>query len=509
MLDLIISYINFLILSISYIVKKFTFLPPKPPKYKIVKEKIKTDKGIEEKEDILFLIIKDQLDYKKIKPKYLKIEYSKILSHNSYLPILTISPIFHKPLCIIYCQGNSGDLGTSLFECFEISLKCNCNIITFEYPGYGICKNDEITELEFFKRVKIVYNYIRQKLNYKPNQIILYGFSLGTGIAFDFACRKEFPVAGLILQAPFLSIIRTIYNIKNTQYFDLFNNCDKAKNLCRKTFFIHGDHDTIVPYIHGRILAELIPKNYFYDFLTIEGANHNNLSKVKKNKERIYESINSFILYCTDKNYLYDSFSINYSKYTDNNTVLPENIDNNEDMVITTDSNNLIINENFGLKSEEVRASKTLTDQNPEKSIRANSYVNHPLNNIRKISQNIINNKNNFQNENNLIKINYINNNINKENIRYGNQIYNNGNYINNQNINLPLNLNEKNNKFSHNYYYANIGTYSGNNKFALYNKYIHNQNNSQNLTKYISNESSLITMNSSTNNINNSNVII
>ena len=62
MLDLIISYINFLILSISFIVKKFAFLPPDPPKYIIEKEKIKIGIGIEEKEDILFLIKKDQLE---------------------------------------------------------------------------------------------------------------------------------------------------------------------------------------------------------------------------------------------------------------------------------------------------------------------------------------------------------------------------------------------------------------------------------------------------------------
>ena len=497
MLDLIISYINFLILSISFIVKKFAFLPPDPPKYIIEKEKIKIGIGIEEKEDILFLIKKDQLEYKKIKPKYLKIEYSKIRLFNGYLPILIISPIFHKPLCIIYCQGNSGDLGTSLFECYEISLKCNCNIITFEYPGYGVCKKDEIKEIEFFKRIKIVYNYIIKNLNFKPNQIILYGFSLGTGIAFDFACKKEYPVAGLILQSPFLSIIRTIYNIKTTKYFDLFNNCDKAKNLCRKTFFIHGNKDTIVPYLHGRILAKLIPNKYFYDFLTVDGADHNNLLKLKINKEIVFESINSFILYCTDKNFFSDTSSNSY------NLDLPENIDNNEDMIKTMDSNNLIISVNSGLKSDEIRTFKTFIEQKPENNIKTNSCINCPLNNIKKFTENVINNKNNIQNGNNIIKINNINNNINEENMRYGNQIYNNENNI----INLPQNLKQKNNNFSRNYYYADIATYRRNNKFALYKKYIHNPNNSQNLTKYISSESSLITMNSSTNNITNPNV--
>ena len=39
MLDLIISYINFIILTISLIVKKFTFVPPNPPNYIIKQEK--------------------------------------------------------------------------------------------------------------------------------------------------------------------------------------------------------------------------------------------------------------------------------------------------------------------------------------------------------------------------------------------------------------------------------------------------------------------------------------
>ena len=501
MLDLIISYINFLILAISYVVKKFTFLPPNPPKYIIEKEKIRTDKKIEEKEDILFIIKKEQLEYKKLKPKYLKIEYSKITLYNSHLPILIISPIFHEPLCIIYCQGNSGDLGTSLFECYDISLKCNCNIITFEYPGYGICKNDEIKEIEFFKRIKLVYNYIIQKLHYKPNQIILYGFSLGTGIAFDFACKKQYPVAGLILQAPFLSIIRTIYNIKTTKYFDLFNNCDKAKNLCRKTFFIHGDHDTIVPFIHGKILAKLIPEKYYYDFLRVPGADHNDLLKLKENKNLVFESINNFILYCTKKNYFSDTSSISYFKNVDNNMGLPENIDINEDMIKAMDSNNLIISENSGMKSNEIRIFKTLRDQKPEKRVKYNSYINCPINNIKKIRYNIIDNKNNIQNENNLIRINNINKNINNENIRYSNQIYNNEKNI--STTNLSQNFHHKNN-YPPNYYFANIGTYSRNNKFTLYKKYKQNPNNNQNPFKYKSNENSLITMNSSTNNITN-----
>ena len=137
----------------------------------------------------------------------------------------------------------------------------------------------------------------------------MYGFSLGTGVAFNLACNKNYNFGGLILQSPFLSIFRTIYNTPKTKYYDLFNNCDKAKLLNIKTLFIHGNNDKIVPYIHGRILADLIPKNKLYRFETINGAGHNDIL-VPKNLISLSEIIKEFIEYCC-----------NSIKFKDNKTV--------------------------------------------------------------------------------------------------------------------------------------------------------------------------------------------
>ena len=56
MLDLIISYINFMILSVSYIVKIFAFIPPDPPKYIIENSYIKKGGKIEKKRRYSFFI---------------------------------------------------------------------------------------------------------------------------------------------------------------------------------------------------------------------------------------------------------------------------------------------------------------------------------------------------------------------------------------------------------------------------------------------------------------------
>ena len=445
MLDLIISYINFLILSFSYIVKKFTFNPPKPPKYKIVPKETNNEK---EENEILFLIKSEttgKKEYTIIKPHHFSIKYDKIESNNEFIPILILTPEDTYKICIIYCQGNSGDLGTSLFECFEISLKCNCIIVSFEYPGYGICKNDEISEFEFHRRVVNVYNYIINVLKCKPNQIFLYGFSLGTGVAFDFACRKEYPVAGLILQSPFLSIIRTLYDTNKTFYFDLFNNCDKAKKLCTKTLFIHGIQDTIIPFIHGKILSKLIPKQYFYDFLPIYNAGHNDL--FKKNKKIVCEKISEFIFYCCCNYEENQIINNNEYKNTDNNTA------NNTDNKQTEKS---AINDDYSMKkiasftdlmnSEYIGFNvsdglgKDEKEQVFQNKYKANSYMNFSLNAIE----------------------NEINNNMKT--------FYNNDKTYNikiNRNFNTKLNGNDqKELKFFNNYYQVNI---DNNNKYNLY----------------------------------------
>ena len=506
MLDLIISYINFLILSVSYLVKKFAFLPPNPPKYIIVKDEK------EKKENILFLLKSEnnQLEYKKLNPKYLDILFFRLsYKYSELLPILIITPMFHLDKCIIYCQGNSGDLGTSFLECYEIALRCNCIIVTFEYPGYGICKEDEITENEFYERIKNVYLFVINGLEFKPNQIILYGFSLGSGIAFDFACKKEYPVAGLILQSPVLSIIRTIYNVKKTPYFDIFNNCDKAKKICTKTLFVHGNHDSIVPYIHGRILASLIPKKYFYDFITVNNADHNNL--LKTDKELTFKNIKKFISDITDFNF--------------------SNEDSNEDITITNSSemnnenreeskklrthNSIIKSENLGLnKSDELRNTISSLEKEKEYEIKnkAGTLVNHFIENklLSKREYNMKNvkfdnktnmNNNEYKDDNKEITIIKPNNGISKHSYSYISKIYNN---IRNMNIKKSHIINIKNKVLNanNNYYHVNLG---GNNRknyndyFVVYNK--ENNINTNNTKKSLF-EKSIFSVNSSTNNI-------
>ena len=422
MLDLIISYVNFLILSIGYLVKRFTFFPPDPPDYK----SIKTEN--EDEKDIVFLL---HLKKKKIK-QYIGIEfhlldyrYIKLIDkNNNSLPLLLFVPPNHLDVCIIYSHGNSGDLGSCLLEYYDIALHTNCEVISFEYPGYGECKNQLITEINFYRNLKMTYYFVKNKLGFKPQQIILYGFSLGTGVMFEFACHKEYSAAGLILQAPFLSIFRTLYNYKKTRYFDLFNNCDKAKHLCRKTLFIHGNKDNIIPYVHGRILAKLIPQEYFYYFLTVNDASHNNI--FKNNLELIYKTIRKFIKDCTGQS----------SDFLKNEEIKekPQLLENFEirNTKEKEEKENIYSSLNKLNKSGEIKNPKNLIFSKSS-SLNLNSSLNNHLNTLR--NNNIYNN--------NLFKYVYPNNINNVYNSNYKNIVFppsNVNSYIYNPIINKGIN---------------------------------------------------------------------
>jgi len=398
MLDLLISYINFLIILLYYIVKRITFQPPDPPGYIIQK------KGKDKKKDIYFLIENDsKIKYEKKSLKGVDLEYINLHKNNKTITeLLIIKPYLYFPICIIYCHGNCGDLGCSLYDYYYLAKKTNCIVMAFEYPSYGPNKEVPLSEKNLYHSIQNAYMYAKLNLKIDYKNIFLYGFSLGTGIAFDLACRKEFPIGGVILQSPYLSIIKIQYNIKKFPLFDMFKSWEKADKLNAPALFIHGNEDEIIPYTHGRILAKLIPKNYLYDFYTVKEGGHSDLFLT--DKKNIYHKIKEFISNCTGikienllkKNYKLDTHQSIFSKGKDNEK---SNISNNDKVSIIDE-----------ITKEETKSQLTLENALEKKEVKNNGIFNDnksKLYNINDLSKSIKHSRNKdiSNNENSSIEI--------------------------------------------------------------------------------------------------------
>ena len=457
MFDLIISYFNFLILSIKVIVKFLAFRPPNPKGVRIIKKENKEGENndntnIDDNKEIEILYSipvkkenennnnnapnqkdktnnntninnsnqinknkkppdnknkeKRKLEYKIASNRYAEFEllYLECREMKIKIPAFLFKPkdFYQYDCLIIYCHGNSGDIGTSFLECQILSRNLRCDVLSFEYPGYGL-SNDfgNTNEKRSYIYIRQVYKYAREQLKYKPQNIIIYGFSLGTGIAFDLACDKRYPNGGVILQSPFLSIIRIFYNFKKTYYFDLFNSCDKAKYCGSTIYIIHGNKDTIVPYVHGRILAKLIPRKYLYGFYTVNDANHNDL--IKFAKENLYHNIGAFIYDMMNKNkFMFDDFNIKEKEKEKEKeeTIEKEKEEDKESSVmdissmksdIKIDSTNKKGNKEFNIKVEvdninngNISSKEKLNNENNinNKSIKSNKELKHELSNL-------------------------------------------------------------------------------------------------------------------------------
>ena len=90
--------------------------------------------------------------------------------------------------------------------------------------------------------------------------IILYGESLGTGVATHLAQHKNF--AGIILETPFTSMIDAAKNFYpfipvKLLLKDKFENDKKIKNINSPILIMHGEVDQIIPFSMGKKIYEM------------------------------------------------------------------------------------------------------------------------------------------------------------------------------------------------------------------------------------------------------------
>lgn len=116
-----------------------------------------------------------------------------------------------------------------------------------------------------------------------PGQIILYGESLGSGVATHMAkemADQGTPVRGLVLEAPFTSMgdaAQDHYPFLPARWLvkDAYDSLTKISGIKTPLLIVHGDRDRVVRQQHGRKLfaSAKRPKTALW----IKGAAHNDL----------------------------------------------------------------------------------------------------------------------------------------------------------------------------------------------------------------------------------------
>jgi alpha-beta hydrolase superfamily lysophospholipase len=169
---------------------------------------------------------------------------------------------------ILFSHGNAEDIGHNE-DFFGSLVKQGWAVFAYDYPGYGLSTGTP-TERSAYTAIDAAYAYMRNDLRIPPEQIVIYGRSVGSGVSVDLAARE--PVAGLILESPMTSIIPVVTRVPVFP-FDYFRNISKIKKINAPLLVMHGRADRIIHVRHGEALftAANEPKRSLF----VEGADHN------------------------------------------------------------------------------------------------------------------------------------------------------------------------------------------------------------------------------------------
>jgi abhydrolase domain-containing protein 17 len=174
---------------------------------------------------------------------------------------------------LLYIHGNAEDLGDILPD-LKLLQSRGYGVFAYDYSGYGT-SNGSPSERNAYRDADAVYTYLRQQLKLPPQQIIVYGRSVGGGSATYLATRH--PIAGLILESTFTSAFRVVLPFPLLP-FDKFTNLAKLSKLRCPVLVMHGEADTTIPIHHGRALYAAAPEPKMS--LWVPSAGHNDFTEV-------------------------------------------------------------------------------------------------------------------------------------------------------------------------------------------------------------------------------------
>ena len=188
---------------------------------------------------------------------------------------------------IIRCHGNAEDAKGTLWALAELA-EAGYTVASVDYPGYGLSDGSPDEE-GCYRNVHRLYDWLVEKRGFKPEDIIIDGFSIGTGPATELAATRS--CGGLILEAPFLSAPRVVTRVRLLPV-DPFPNLKRIGDVKCRVLMIHGTNDSIIPYSQGQALFNLAnePKR----FVSVEDGDHNTLVN-DMGYDNYYELIKSFV----------------------------------------------------------------------------------------------------------------------------------------------------------------------------------------------------------------------
>jgi uncharacterized protein len=206
--------------------------------------------------------------------------------------------ILKTPKIMLYFCGVGHNMGDYNYLARVAAFRqLGFGVLVFDYRGYGRSNGSFPSESQMYEDSRAVWDYLRDVRKIPPQQIVIYGESLGGAIALDLAIKHP-EASGLIMQSSFTSMAEVVDTRAFTRIFPIdlmlterFDSLSKMPSLQIPVLLLHGSIDPIVPSEMSQKLydAARTPKQILF----ITGAEH---VKIYQPRDRSYlKAIQRFV----------------------------------------------------------------------------------------------------------------------------------------------------------------------------------------------------------------------
>jgi len=190
---------------------------------------------------------------------------------------------------ILYFHGNAGSLENRIHKLNHFR-DMNVNFLIIAWRGFS-GNQGKPSETGLYEDGESAIKWLVKK-GVDEKNIVIYGESLGTGVATHLSQNKNF--AGVILETPFTSMIDAAkkfypYIPVGLLLKDKFENKNKIKNIKSPILIMHGEKDQIVPFEMGKKIFEIANEPKYSYFTKYD--NH-----MMEYDESLVKALNSFLI---------------------------------------------------------------------------------------------------------------------------------------------------------------------------------------------------------------------
>ncbi len=184
---------------------------------------------------------------------------------------------------LLYLHGNGSNNGDTVSRARRFS-QLGFSVLLIDYRGYGYSDRSFPDEAKVYEDAEAAWKYLINERGIKPQNLFIYGHSLGGAVAIEMAVRHP-EMAGLIVEGTFTSIEAMANVIGYSRWFPLkfiitqkFDSIEKIPDIQTPILLIHGTEDEVVPTFMSKELYNAASSSK--QLYLVSGAGHNNVAKI-------------------------------------------------------------------------------------------------------------------------------------------------------------------------------------------------------------------------------------